>query len=73
METNHVRKIVNSPENLYGIAYNSISNKLYWCNAGTIYRANVDGTGAQTLLRTTQCSSISILSTNCKALNLISW
>ena len=59
VNTKQVKKIVNSNENLIGITYDSIRDKIYWSNgAKQIYRANRDGTELVTVLGASACKSV---------------
>ena len=59
-----MKPVVSTQENLLGIAYDSIGDKLYWTNfSGQIYRANTDGSQIEPILSTEQCESISCLET----------
>lgn len=53
------KTVVNSSERIIGIVYDSIRDKIYWSTPSTcrIYRANLDGTGVETVLDTNQCES----------------
>ena len=64
LETSGVKKIVDTGENLLGITYDSIREKLYWSNHGdNIYRANKDGNEKETVLNTRQCKTVFSLAT----------
>ena len=55
--TSQVNTIVSSNESCYGIAFDSIHQKIYWStySGPKIYRANVDGSHVETVLSTRQC------------------
>ena len=57
LKTSQVSKIasINDDDSLYGVAYDSMANKVYFCSKSKIYRANLDGTAMETVLSTTQC------------------
>ena len=72
LETSEVKKIGNSTENLLGITFDSILNKLYWSSDnGTTYGANKDGTELETVLNTTKCKSVFIIQVSSKEFILL--
>ena len=54
-ETNQVDTLIDSPENLSGVAWDPIDKKLYFCQVKAIYRANYDGSNVQTVFQTNKC------------------
>ena len=65
METLQTSTIVNSSEELYGVAYDSVARKVYFSSNTKIYRANMDGTNQETVLSTTQCKSTQHMFQSC--------
>ena len=51
LETSSVRTIGNSSDSIFGVAYDSVNDKIYWCSATSIYRADQDGTELETVSR----------------------
>ena len=52
-----VRTVIASQDDLRGIAYDSVNNKIYYSrfNPGQVYWANIDGTRIETLTSNMNC------------------
>ena len=49
LETSSVRTIGDGSDNVFGVAYDSVYDKIYWCSESRIYRSNQDGTELETV------------------------
>ena len=59
------RIIQQGSDTLYGIAVDTIRNKLYWTSSYKIYRSELDGTGVRTVLDTSNCKFLLFLACIC--------
>ena len=50
-----VSTVTGNSHSLYGIAYDTAGNRLYWTSSFKIYRSEVGGTDVETLLNTQEC------------------
>ena len=57
LATSTVTTIVDSVGDFKGIAYDPVNNKIYYADYGSaqIYRANIDGSGIETLQSNVDC------------------
>ena len=53
--TQRVTTVVNSTENLIGVAWDPVHRQLYYSGPYVIYRTGIDGAHVQTVLNTTDC------------------
>lgn len=52
---NQVDTMIDSSENLSGVAWDPVNKQLYFCRAQAIYRARHDGSNVRTVFTTSKC------------------
>ena len=50
LETLAVNSVIESSDNLRGVDYDPATNKIYFCSLTTVFRANMDGSGIETMV-----------------------
>ena len=49
LATSDLNTVVNNSLSLYGVAFDSATDKIYWCSSTDIFRGNRNGTASETL------------------------
>ena len=59
--TSEMKTVVRSRQSIYGIAYDSGSDKIYWCGNSNVFRGNRDGGQVETVLETSECKLLKLI------------
>ena len=57
-KTSEVNSVINTAEEVVGIAVDALRNQIWWTSEGKIYRSDIEGSAMETVLDGQKCKPI---------------